>query len=97
MSEVYNELVNYFDGVGFEEFLVTRHNFHGNKQEMYIVKRGLQYIHVHVNGPSDYTSNLHHLNINTGEKIRISADFRETSIKDILDPLLPSLQNPPEN
>lgn len=92
MSDTYDKIVKYFDGTNLEEVMVSEYKG-ANKSKMYIVKRGLQYIHVIKNGDNDYTASLHLLDMCSGEKRRISADFREQSIKDVLDPIMPSFQS----
>jgi hypothetical protein len=92
-----NELYNlhcYFENTSFKGWQISKHKMMKNSPEMFIVKIGLQYLHVYVNGEDDYTVSLHLLDLKTGEKQRISADFRESSLANILDKIIPSMQNP---
>lgn len=90
-----NELQAYFKKYPqCPEHEITQHKIPGSHLVMYVVKLPKnQYIHVYINNDNDYTLSLHKLNLDTGEKSRVSCDFRTQSITDVLDTMRPSFEH----
>lgn len=89
-----NQLQDYFEKIECP-YKITKHKMPGSRLELYIVKLDRrQYIHVYINSDNDFTASLHKLDMNTGEKIRISSDIRDTNIAEILDKMRPTFENP---
>lgn len=87
-------LQTYFKDLKNADYKITQHKIPASPLIMYIVKLPKnQYIHVYVNDESDYSISLHLLNLDTGEKSRISSDFRCQSLKEVLDQMRPTFEH----